>query len=51
MYLFFRKGTLKLIFLINILSGLLFFNCKSLALVEVFFFARLLSGLAAGEFD
>lgn len=46
--IFFRKGTLKLIFLINLIAGILFLNCKSFALVEVFLIARLLSGLAAG---
>lgn len=45
----FRKGTLKLIFLINLVSGILFLSSKSLALVEVFFVARFLCGLSAGE--
>ncbi|XP_022170783.1 solute carrier family 2, facilitated glucose transporter member 1-like isoform X1 [Myzus persicae] len=43
-----RKGTLQLIYLINLVSGILFFSSKSLASVELFFIARLLSGLSAG---
>ncbi|VVC41694.1 Hypothetical protein CINCED_3A010946 [Cinara cedri] len=43
-----RKGTLRLIYLCNLLSGILFLNSKSFALVEIFFIARLLSGLSAG---
>ncbi|XP_025410653.1 solute carrier family 2, facilitated glucose transporter member 1-like isoform X2 [Sipha flava] len=43
-----RKGTLKLIYLIYLVSGVLFISCKTLAMVELFFIARLLSGLSAG---
>ncbi|XP_050055597.1 solute carrier family 2, facilitated glucose transporter member 1-like isoform X2 [Aphis gossypii] len=43
-----RKGTIKLIYLINLVSGILFFSSKSLAQVELFFIARILSGLSAG---
>lgn len=50
MYFVFRKGTLKLIHLIYLVSGVLFISCKTLAMVELFFIARLLSGLSAGEF-
>ncbi|KAE9540830.1 hypothetical protein AGLY_004075 [Aphis glycines] len=42
------KGTIKLIYLINLVSGILFFSSKSLAQVELFFVARILSGLSAG---
>eukprot|EP00102_Acyrthosiphon_pisum_P023191 XP_016660401.1 PREDICTED: solute carrier family 2, facilitated glucose transporter member 1 isoform X3 [Acyrthosiphon pisum] len=43
-----RKGTLQIIYLINLVSGILFFSSKSFALVELFFIARFLSGLSAG---
>ncbi|XP_050435358.1 solute carrier family 2, facilitated glucose transporter member 1-like isoform X2 [Adelges cooleyi] len=43
-----RKGALRLTYFLNLLSGISFLCCKPVALVELFFLARLIAGLSAG---